>query len=88
MWGLRSLRGFDFVPNSFVHGVVKKNAVLVSCEGDFGFSPKNGNLSAGHDVELVNFTSKTNPRCRFRAPGRSGRSRATATAAMRAMIDR
>jgi glucose/arabinose dehydrogenase len=53
--------GLDFVPNSFVHGVVKKNAVLVSREGDFGFSQANGTPEAGHDVELVNFTSKTNP---------------------------
>jgi glucose/arabinose dehydrogenase len=49
--------GLDFVPNSFVGGVVKKNAVLVSREGDFGFSPSNGDPEAGHDVELVNFTS-------------------------------
>jgi hypothetical protein len=53
--------GLDFVPKSFVHGVVKKNAVLVSREGDFGFSPENGDPSAGHDVELVNFTSDDNP---------------------------
>ncbi|HJX19369.1 MAG TPA: hypothetical protein VJ454_00155, partial [Steroidobacteraceae bacterium] len=51
--------GLDFVPSSFVGGVVKKNAVLVSREGDFGFSPENGEPSAGHDVELVNFTSKS-----------------------------
>ena len=70
--------------NSIRVGVVKKNAVLVSCEGDFGFSPENGNLSAGHDVELVNFTSETNPRCRFLVPGRSGGSRASMTT----MIDR
>jgi glucose/arabinose dehydrogenase len=50
--------GLDFVPGSFVGGVVKKNAVLVSREGDFGFSPENGNPSAGHDVELVNFKSQ------------------------------
>ena len=49
--------GLDFVPNSFVGGVVKKNAALVSREGDFGFSPENGDPSAGHDVELVNFLS-------------------------------
>jgi glucose/arabinose dehydrogenase len=49
--------GLDFVPNSFVGGVVKKNAVLVSREGDFGFSQANGTPEAGHDVELVNFTS-------------------------------
>jgi glucose/arabinose dehydrogenase len=49
--------GLDFVPNSFVGGVVRRNAVLVSREGDFGFSPENGTPSAGHDVELVNFLS-------------------------------
>ena len=53
--------GLDFVPDSFVGGVVKKNAVLVSREGDFGFSQANGTPEAGHDVELVNFTSATNP---------------------------
>ena len=31
--------GLDFVPNSFVGGIVKKDAVLLSREGDFGFSP-------------------------------------------------
>jgi glucose/arabinose dehydrogenase len=51
--------GLDFVPGSFVGGVVKKNAVLVSREGDFGFSQANGTPEAGHDVELVNFTGKT-----------------------------
>jgi glucose/arabinose dehydrogenase len=51
--------GLDFVPNSFVGGVVKKNAALVSREGDFGFSQANGTPEAGHDVELVNFTGKT-----------------------------
>jgi hypothetical protein len=30
--------GLDFVPKSFVGRVVQKNAVLVSREGDFGFS--------------------------------------------------
>jgi glucose/arabinose dehydrogenase len=51
--------GLDFVPKSFVGGVVKKNAVLVSREGDFGFSQANGTPEAGHDVELVNFTSQS-----------------------------
>jgi len=51
--------GLDFVPGSFVGGVVKKNAVLVSREGDFGFSQANGTPEAGHDVELVNFTGNT-----------------------------
>jgi glucose/arabinose dehydrogenase len=53
--------GLDFAPRSFVGSVVKKNAVLLAREGDFGFSPENGNPSAGHDVELVNFTSDDNP---------------------------
>jgi hypothetical protein len=47
--------GLDFAPRSFVHGVVKRHAVLVGREGDFGFSPENGSPSAGHDIELVNF---------------------------------
>jgi len=49
--------GLDFAPNSFVapKSIVKKHAVLVSREGDFGFSPANGTPEAGHDVELVNF---------------------------------
>jgi glucose/arabinose dehydrogenase len=51
--------GIDFVPKSFAGSVVKKNAVLVSREGDFGFSPENGDPSAGHDVELVNFTGQS-----------------------------
>jgi glucose/arabinose dehydrogenase len=49
--------GLDFAPRSFVHGVVKRNAVLLSREGDFGFSPANGNPVLGHDVELINFLS-------------------------------
>ena len=53
--------GLDFVPKSFVAGVVKRNGVLVAREGDFGFSPENGSPSAGHDVELVNFTNPGNP---------------------------
>ena len=53
--------GLDFVPKSFVGGVVKQHAVLVSREGDFGFSPANGNPEAGHDVELVNFTKLGHP---------------------------
>ena len=53
--------GLDFVPDSFVGGVVKKHGVLVSREGDFGFSQANGTPEAGHDVELVNFTDKNSP---------------------------
>jgi len=51
--------GLDFVPNSFVGGIVKKGAVLLSREGDFGFSQANGTPEAGHDVELVNFTGNS-----------------------------
>src|SRR2546422_986491 len=50
--------GHDFAPDSFVFGVVRKGASLVSREGDFGFSKENGEPPAGHDVELVNFSGK------------------------------
>ena len=49
--------GLDFAPRSFVNGVVKRHAVLVRREGDFGFSPENGSPPAGHDIELVNFAN-------------------------------
>ncbi len=48
--------GHDFAPDSFVFGVVRKGASLVSREGDFGFSKENGEPAAGHDIELVNFS--------------------------------
>src|SRR2546428_1093392 len=47
--------GHDFAPDSFVFGVVRKGASLVSREGDFGFSKDNGEPPAGHDIELVHF---------------------------------
>jgi hypothetical protein len=53
--------GLDFAPKAFVGGVVRKNAVLLSREGDFGFSPGNGDPILGHDIELINFTSQGNP---------------------------
>jgi glucose/arabinose dehydrogenase len=53
--------GLDFAPNAFLGGVVKKNAVLLSREGDFGFSPGNGDPILGHDIELINFTKQGNP---------------------------
>ncbi len=53
--------GLDFVPNSFVHGVVRRGAALVGREGDFGFSAANGTPEAGHDVELVNFSRPGEP---------------------------
>jgi glucose/arabinose dehydrogenase len=53
--------GHDFAPNSFVHGVVKRGASLVSREGDFGFSPENGTPGEGHDVMLVNYSKPGEP---------------------------
>jgi glucose/arabinose dehydrogenase len=53
--------GLDFAPQSFLHGVVKRNAVLLAREGDFGFSPENGIPSVGHDIELINFTKQGDP---------------------------
>jgi glucose/arabinose dehydrogenase len=53
--------GLDFAPDSFVHGVVKPGAALVSREGDFGFSRANGKPEAGHDIELVNFNRPGDP---------------------------
>ena len=49
--------GPDFAPNAFADGsVVRRGAALVSREGDFGFSPRNGTPIVGHDIELVNFS--------------------------------
>ncbi len=53
--------GLDFVPNSFTSGTVKKGAALIGREGDFGFSLANGEPEAGHDIELVNFSSPGDP---------------------------
>jgi glucose/arabinose dehydrogenase len=53
--------GHDFAPDSFIGGIVKKGASLVSREGDFGFSRENGVPSEGHDVELVNFSKPGQP---------------------------
>ena len=49
--------GVDFAPDSFVGGIVQPGAALVAREGDFGFSASNGTPEAGHDVELVNFST-------------------------------
>jgi hypothetical protein len=54
--------GTDFVPDSFAEGgnpgaIVKSGDALVTREGDFGFSPANGDPEAGHDIELVRFLS-------------------------------
>lgn len=53
--------GLDFVPDSFVVGEVRKGAALIGREGDFGFSPPNGEPEAGHDIELVNFSKPGDP---------------------------
>lgn len=53
--------GVDFVPGSFVHGVVQPGAALIAREGDFGFSRANGEPEAGHDIEVVNFSSPSQP---------------------------
>jgi hypothetical protein len=51
----------DFAPRGFVHGAVKSGAALVPREGDFGFSPGNGEPEEGHDIRLVNFTQPGQP---------------------------
>src|SRR5713101_5378974 len=53
--------GLDFVPNSFVHGPVKRGAALAGREGDFGFSKANGKPEEGHDVQLINFSRTGEP---------------------------
>ena len=53
--------GLDFVPNSFVHGPVKRGAALAGREGDFGFSKSNGTPEEGHDVQLINFSAPGEP---------------------------
>ncbi len=53
--------GLDFVPDSFVHGPVKKGGALVTREGDFGFSKANGTPEEGHDFQLVNFSRPGEP---------------------------
>jgi glucose/arabinose dehydrogenase len=53
--------GHDFAPQSFVHGIVKRGASLVSREGDFGFSKENGTPPEGHDIQLVNFSAPGEP---------------------------
>jgi glucose/arabinose dehydrogenase len=52
--------GLDFVPREFAGGgnrgeKVGKGDALVTREGDFGFSLRNGNPIEGHDIERVNF---------------------------------
>jgi glucose/arabinose dehydrogenase len=56
-----SMAGIDFVPNSFVHGVIRRGAALVAREGDLGFSAANGQPEEGHDIQLVNFSQPGAP---------------------------
>lgn len=51
----------DFAPASFTGGIVKPGAVLVPREGDLGFSPEQSDPSAGHDIEIVNFSAPGAP---------------------------
>jgi glucose/arabinose dehydrogenase len=53
--------GLDFVPESFVHGPVKRGAALAGREGDFGFSKGNGTPEEGHDIQLINFSRPGKP---------------------------
>lgn len=53
--------GLDFVPKRFSGGgnpgdKVDKGDALVTREGDFGFSPRNGTPIEGHDIERVSWT--------------------------------
>jgi glucose/arabinose dehydrogenase len=53
--------GLDFVPKTFAGGgqpgdKVDKGDALVTREGDFGFSPRNGTPIEGHDIERVSWT--------------------------------
>jgi len=53
--------GIDFAGESFTSSLVGKGAALVSQEGDFGFSPPNGDPEGGHDVLLFNFSQPGQP---------------------------
>ncbi len=57
--------GLDFAPSAFAGGgnpgaTVDTGDALVTREGDFGFSPKNGTPIEGHDIERVQFLSDGN----------------------------
>jgi hypothetical protein len=54
-----SFTGIDFVPDSFVTGLVQPGAALYSLEGDFGFSQGNGSPEVGHEVKLINFNQNS-----------------------------
>jgi hypothetical protein len=53
--------GIDFAGDAFTSSLVKEGAALVSQEGDFGFSPPNGDPEGGHDVLLFNFSQPGEP---------------------------
>jgi hypothetical protein len=48
--------GIDFAGDAFTSSLVREGAALVTREGDFGFSPPNGNPEGGHDVLAFNFS--------------------------------
>ena len=54
--------GLDFTPAAFAGAgnpgnLVSQGDALLSREGDFGFSPANGEPEHGHDIELIHFLS-------------------------------
>src|SRR2546427_2245110 len=53
--------GLAFVPDSFVHGPVKRGAALAGREEDLGFSKGNGTPEEGHDIQLINFSRPGEP---------------------------
>ncbi len=59
--------GLDFVPRGFAGAgnpgnLVEKGDALVTREGDFGFSPPNGDPIIGHDIERISFQDDGNIR--------------------------
>jgi hypothetical protein len=48
--------GIDFAGDAFASSLVKEGAALVTREGDFGFSPPNGDPEGGHDILAFNFS--------------------------------
>jgi hypothetical protein len=53
--------GIDFAGDAFTSSLVKEGAALVTREGDFGFSPPNGNPEGGHDILAFNFSRPGQP---------------------------
>lgn len=57
--------GLDFAPGKFAGGgqpddPVKKGDVLLTREGDLGFTAGNGEPEEGHDIERIHFVSRGN----------------------------